>query len=132
MHADQELWRGEGTILLIDDEQMIRLISGKMIEYMGFSVLTAAGGAEGLELFRAHRDDIVLVIVDLGMPEMTGEEVCTALREIDPDVRLVISTGNDTDADSRALQPLGANGFIRKPYEMKELNAGLRRLLEAC
>jgi PAS domain S-box-containing protein len=122
-------WRGKGTILLVDDEEPVRNVSGRMLERSGFAVLRAGDGLEAIELFRAHAAEIVCVLLDLAMPRMDGEETFKELRRIQPDVRVILASGYSDQEISQRFQNLGLAGFIEKPYRVEALTAKLREVL---
>ncbi len=122
-------WRGEGTILLVDDEETIRALGKRMLESLGFDVITAADGREAVELYQARGQDIRLVLLDLTMPHMNGEETFRELRQLDPRVRVVLSSGYmENDVASR-FAGKGLAGFIQKPYTVTALAERLRQVL---
>jgi len=118
-----------GTVLLVDDEPPVRKVARRMLEKLGYDVLTAGDGKEGLELFRAHRDEIACVLLDMTMPEMSGDEVFRAMRALDPDVRVLLASGYDEAEATRRIDPAIQYGFLRKPYEREGLAAKLREVL---
>jgi PAS domain S-box-containing protein len=123
---DVEEWVGSGTVLLVDDEEIVRELGQEMLARLGFRVVTASDGREATEVFRQLRDEIVLVLLDLTMPRMSGEETFQALREIDPGVRIVLSSGySETDVASR-FAGTGLAGFVQKPYSLRDLGGRLR------
>jgi two-component system cell cycle sensor histidine kinase/response regulator CckA len=125
-------WQGEGTILLVDDEQTILAAGARMLASLGFTVLTAADGREALAIYAQHRDEITLVLLDLAMPHMDGEETFRELRLVDPGVRVVMSSGyTEHDVVSRFTAD-GLLGFVQKPYSLAELAAQLQAALEGC
>lgn len=117
-------WRGHGTVLVVDDEPSVRLTAARALETAGFSVLTAADGSDALEVFRRNADDIVLVLLDMMMPNLNGEETFVELRKIRSDVRVILSSGYDRREASRAVK--GLAGFLQKPYRHTELIAAVR------
>nr|HMQ14132.1 response regulator [Candidatus Competibacter phosphatis] len=119
-------WKGAGTILLVDDEESVRTLGTRMLERIGFKVLVAADGQEALDIYRKRRDEIALILLDLTMPQMDGEETLHELRRIDAKVRVVISSGY-TEAEIApqfAGKPLF--GFLQKPYTLSALTQCLR------
>jgi PAS domain S-box-containing protein len=121
-----DVWRGSGTILLVDDEESVRETGRKMMEKLGFQVLVAADGREALQIFQREAPNISLVVLDLTMPHLNGEETFLALRERDPQVKVVISSGySETNLTSR-FADMGLAGFIQKPYTRAELTSQLR------
>jgi two-component system cell cycle sensor histidine kinase/response regulator CckA len=91
--AEVSDWHGAGTVLLVDDEETIRTLGARMLSRLGFVVLTAGDGREALALYAQHRGEIVLVLLDLTMPHMDGEETLHGLRALDPEVRVIMSSG---------------------------------------
>ena len=86
-------WQGQGTVLLVDDEAMVRQVAASMLKFIGFDVLEAADGHEAVEVFRAHQEDILLVLLDMTMPRMSGEEAFDEIRKIKPDALVMLSSG---------------------------------------
>ena len=86
-------WRGTGTVLVVDDEEMVRNLATRMIEHAGFVALTANDGEDAVRLYREHQDAIVCVLLDLTMPKMNGEETLRELQRISPNVRVILSSG---------------------------------------
>jgi len=111
----------EKTILLIDDEEMVINVSEMMLNRLGYKVLKAHCGNEGLKLFEENKFKIDLIISDLEMPEMNGKEVMDKIREIDPQIKVMLSSGALTDADEKSVMNRGFNGFIKKPYNLNTL-----------
>ncbi len=114
-------WKGSGTILLVDDEEMVRSIAGEMLERLGFQVLTARDGVEALEVYQQRHPEIAGVLLDLTMPQMDGEETLRELRKIHPSVRVVLSSGYNKQEITQRFAGKGLAGFIQKPYRLAEL-----------
>ena len=120
----------EGTVLVIDDEESIRTTAAMMLESFGFKVRTAHDGVMGVEVFRAHRQEICAILLDMTMPNMDGEACFRALRAIDPDVTVVLSSGyNQQDATNR-FAGKGLAGFIQKPYLLEALRDAIFKALD--
>jgi PAS domain S-box-containing protein len=120
---------GGGTILLVDDEPFVRTVASAMLTQLGFQVLTADNGRQGVEVFRAHGPEITCVILDLMMPEMGGEETFRELRKLRSDIRVILSSGyNEQDVTQRFVGR-GLSGFIQKPYTVASLRDALNRAL---
>jgi signal transduction histidine kinase len=118
-------WTGQGTILVIDDEETVHAVTARMIETLGFSVLTATNGKEGLETFARHSAEVRLVILDLTMPHMDGEETFRELRRLDPQVPVIMVSGfNEQEATDRFVGR-GLTGFLQKPFDIERLAAKL-------
>jgi PAS domain S-box-containing protein len=105
-----------GTVLVVDDEEAVLEVSARMLESDGIRVLTACDGEQGVEMFRRHARDIAVVLLDLTMPVMSGEQAFHAIRAIRDDIPVLLSSGfSETEAVSR-LSEYGLAGFVRKPY----------------
>jgi PAS domain S-box-containing protein len=118
-----------GTVLVVDDDDNVRPVTRMMLERLGFQVLLAGDGREGLGVFRAHQGEIVCVLLDLTMPEMDGEETLAELREVDPQVRVILASGyNQLEVVQRFAGP-GLAGFVQKPYRLADLRATLEKTL---
>jgi PAS domain S-box-containing protein len=123
-------WRGHGTILVVDDEDAIRGMAQRMLENLGFSVMTARDGRDAVAVFRAHADGIAAVLLDLTMPGLDAGEIVQELRGLRSHVRIVVSSGY---GEQEARQRLGEHwlaGFVAKPYQVEELRHVFRRALE--
>lgn len=112
---------GRRCVLVIDDELDVREAVTDILTIKGLDVLTAADGKSGLQRYRDYRDEVDLVLLDLSMPKMGGEETCRRLRDLDPEVRVLITSGYDRDEAHSKLSRLGADGFLAKPYDMEKL-----------
>ena len=125
----QQVFRGRGTVLIIDDEELVRDITKEMLEYAGFNVLLAATGKEGLSVYEEHADEVAVVILDMTMPDLSGEEVFRALREYRPGVKILFSSGYSKDKRVEALLEEGSVGYLQKPYVPQVLLARITELL---
>ena len=124
-------WRGEGTILLVDDEETILAMGTRMLESSGFTVITASDGQKALDIFTERHDGIRLVILDMTMPHMDGEACFLELMKIDPDVKVIMTSGyNEQDVISR-FTGRGLAGFIQKPYKKSDIIPKIRKILES-
>lgn len=124
-------WRGDGTILVVDDEQQVRMITELMLNQFGFRVLTAEDGAAGVRVFGAHADEIDLVIMDLTMPKLSGEQAFVEMRKLKPNARIVLTSGyNESEAVGR-LSASGVTAFLQKPFELEQLLSTVRKALGA-
>ena len=123
-------WRGTGTILLVDDQESVRTVGGRMLERCGFIVLRACDGREAVDLFRAHASEIVCVVLDLAMPHMDGEETYRELRRLQPDVRVLLASGFGEQEVAQRFRGAGLAGFVEKPYRVETLNTKLREVLD--
>jgi DNA-binding NtrC family response regulator len=121
---------GTETILLVEDDQRIRQLGAELLGFGGYTVLTAADGAEALEIYRERVDEIALVILDLIMPRMSGTQCLEALLDMDPDVKVLVASGYAPNGPMRALVEAGAKGAIDKPFDMKEMLQTVRRIID--
>lgn len=119
--TEAEIVKGEGLILVIDDEPIMRKITVKILEKAGYSVIFAKDGEEGVELFRKHRQKLMAVLLDMQMPKKSGRETYLDMREISPDVKVLLASGFQRDERVEAILRLGVHGFIEKPYTFGQL-----------
>ncbi len=120
---------GDGLILLIDDEKLLRRTGQVILSRRGYSVISAADGAEGLEIFRSIAEKISLVILDLSMPVMGGEETLRRLLELRPNLRVILSSGYDETEASRVVGGNRNAPFLKKPFTANELVTAVRSAL---
>ncbi|HRC73975.1 MAG TPA: response regulator, partial [Candidatus Competibacter sp.] len=122
-------WKGAGTILLVDDEESVRIMGTRMLERVGFEVLAASDGREALEIYQERPDDIALVLLDLTMPDLDGEETFRELRRMDPNVCVVMSSGYTESEIAPRFAGKRLSGFLQKPYTLNALTQCLRGAL---
>ena len=122
--------KGTGTILLIDDEEMVLEVGERFLKVMGYQVLTAREGREAIEVYKKHRDTIDLVLLDIIMPNMKGGEVFDRLKEINPEVTVLLSSGYSIDGEASKILERGCSGFIQKPFDMNQLSQSIGALLK--
>ncbi|HLP17589.1 MAG TPA: response regulator [Bacteroidota bacterium] len=120
-----------GTILLVDDERLIREMLVEFLEECGYTLLTAVNGADALRLFQANREQIDLVITDLGMPEIGGEELYHKLRELDRTVKVIVSSGYLDGSTKKDLLGIGVKEVLTKPYKFDEIKRVVRETINA-
>jgi two-component system, cell cycle sensor histidine kinase and response regulator CckA len=120
---------GHASILVVDDEDAVRHLLKEMLEGLGYRVSTCVDGIEAVERFRTDWRDIDLVILDLVMPRLGGSEVFAAMREIDPDLRVLLSSGFSLDGEAQAMLATGACGFIQKPFRSADLARQVTEIL---
>ncbi len=127
--SHEKIVEGEGTILLVDDEEMIREIGREMITTLGYQALVAAGGEEALRVYKEKNDQIDLVILDLIMPKMSGTETFDRLRALNPKARILLSSGYSINGQADSVMKRGCNGFIQKPFNLKELSCKINEII---
>ncbi len=126
----EKIEHGAGTILLVDDDEVLRTTGRLMLEELGYSILTACDGIEAVERFRTHRSEIDLVLLDMVMPRMNGRETFYAIRSIDPGARIILASGFGDRKNVRDLHNEGLLGFLQKPYRLRELSAAVQKALK--
>ncbi|MFA6148232.1 MAG: response regulator [bacterium] len=122
-------WRGKGTILLVDDEESLVALGARMLEHLGFTVLTATDGLDAVELYRARGKEIDLVLMDLTMPHMDGAEAFGELRRLNPDVRVVLASGYSHEDVASRFAGKSLDGVLQKPYTLLKLREALVGLM---
>jgi CheY-like chemotaxis protein len=122
---------GATTVLLVDDEPAVREVTAPLLEELDCTVHRAASGCEALALLEREHARIDVVLLDLTMPEQTGLEVLEALRQVDPEVCAVLTSGYGIENAGETFLPPGAVGFVPKPHDLANLESALRRALES-
>lgn len=123
--------RGTETILLVDDEGLVRDLGERILTKSGYKVLTARNGREALDIYKQHRPEIALVILDLIMPEMSGKECLRELVKIDPKVRVIVSSGHADSEDPHEVPHEFVRASVKKPYGVGQLLETVRSALDA-
>lgn len=118
-----------GTILVVDDEDFVAEIAQAYLERAGHRVITASGGVAAIACFRERCDEIDAVLLDVAMPDASGEQVLAELQRLRPDVRVIIATGYSAAAASQRFASQGVAGFVSKPYEPEEILEQVGRAL---
>ncbi|HZU98759.1 MAG TPA: ATP-binding protein [Planctomycetota bacterium] len=124
--------RGHGKVLLVEDEPLVRAACGRALQEMGYEVLSVADGVEAVEAYRARSAEVRAVILDMVMPRMGGRETYLALREIQPAVPVLLTTGFALNEEAQAILDLGVRGFLAKPYDVDALAGALDRIIPAA
>jgi PAS domain S-box-containing protein len=124
--------RRQGTVLLVDDEEMIRASGQRLLHALGYRALLACDGAEAVEIYGEQRDEIVLVLLDMVMPVMDGVDTFIKLRELDPGVRVLLTSGHTIEEKAEWLLAQGARGFVQKPYTLDALAAEMSLVLDGA
>ncbi len=127
--VDTEMAGGHETILVIDDEEAIRQVAADILESYGYRVRLACDGAEGVAMY-GRGNGIDMVLLDMVMPRQGGRETFLQLKRIDPKVRVLFSTGYSQNEKVNEIMALGVQGFIQKPYQVKDLLAKVRAVLD--
>ena len=117
------------VVLVVDDEPLVRRAARAMLERQGVEVLEASDGEQALEVYEAHRDRVHVVLLDLAMPRMDGQETLRRLRESSPNVPVLLMSGYDEDNVTGGALSRGASGFLQKPFRAADLARGLELVL---
>jgi PAS domain S-box-containing protein len=128
--SQKEVLKGAETTLLVDDEDIILDIGPEIIEKLGYKVLTAKSGKEAIEIYEKNHDRIDIVILDMIMPEMGGGETYDKLKEVNPGIKVLLSSGYSINGQATEILERGCNGFIQKPFNMIDLSQKLREILD--
>ena len=126
---DRKISTGTETVLLVDDETMIIDISVQILKKMGYEVLTAHSGKEAIEIYNQNANKVAIVILDLIMPGMGGGEVYDRLKEIDSNVKVLLSSGYSINGQATEILNRGCDGFIQKPFKLNELSKKMRDII---
>jgi len=126
----ENVLRGTETILLVDDEDMIIQVGQDMIESLGYEILTAKNGKEAVEIYEKNIEKIDMVILDIIMPVMDGGETYDKLKKINPDIKVLLSSGYGINGQATEILDRGCNGFIQKPFNMRALSKKIRDILD--
>jgi two-component system cell cycle sensor histidine kinase/response regulator CckA len=125
-----ETLRGDEHILLVDDEPVVSEIAAHMLNVLGYRVMVAESGQKAVKIYAENRDRIDMVILDMIMPHMSGGETYDKLKHLNPDVKVLLSSGYSINGQATAILNRGCKGFIQKPFNIKELSQKVRDVLE--
>jgi CheY-like chemotaxis protein len=125
-----ENWRSSATVLVVDDDEGVRDLLDTTLSRAGLTVLLACNGREGVELFRRHADEIDAVVLDRTMPDIGGEDAFDEMREIRPEVRVMLISGYSEERAAWHFIDKGLDGFLHKPFEPRVLLERIRRIIE--
>jgi PAS domain S-box-containing protein len=131
-HLDksEQITKGSGTILVIDDEDVVLDVTRKMLDVCGYDAILAADGVGGLKIISERRNGIRAVILDMTLPDLSVRETYLEIKKLSPEVRVLITSGFKQDQYVNDMVEIGVNGFIQKPYSLNELSFKLREILE--
>ena len=125
-----DLYMGNGTILMVDDEEIITSAGEQMLRKLGYKVIVAGNGKEALEIYRKGHQNIDMVLLDMVMPGIGGSETYTKLKELDSSVKVLLSSGYSLDGQATEIMDKGCNGFIQKPFSLKNLSQKVKEVLD--
>ena len=130
VRMEEKLVPGTETILLVDDEEMITNVGKMLLEKLGYAVFIARNGGEALRIYREKQKEIELVVLDMIMPNMNGGETFERLKEIDPGVKVLLSSGYSLDGQAKDILAKGCKGFIQKPFDIVKFSRKIREAIE--
>jgi two-component system, cell cycle sensor histidine kinase and response regulator CckA len=122
--------RGRETVLLIDDEEMIIDVGCGLLKEIGYTVIPARSGQEALDIYRERQAEIDIVVMDMIMPGMGGGETFDHLKQINPRAKVLLSSGYSINGQASQIMERGCDGFIQKPFNLQQLSAKLRQILD--
>jgi CheY-like chemotaxis protein len=120
-------WKGSGKVLLVDDEETVRGVGSEMLKELGFEVVTATDGRDAMALFKDN-SDFSFVLLDLTMPHMDGEQCFRELRQVKPDINVIMSSGFNEQEVTKKFMGKGLSGFIQKPYKLSILRDAIQKI----
>ncbi len=126
-----EAFSQDTTVMLVDDEPLIRNSSRRMLKLMGYEVILAENGRHALSIYKNRSERIGLVLLDLLMPEMSGEETFLELVKLNPEIKVLLVSGYSRDEMADELIAKGARGFIRKPFDIDEISDAIADALDS-
>jgi signal transduction histidine kinase/CheY-like chemotaxis protein len=126
----KEVLQGSETVLLLDDEDLIIDVGKQFLEKMGYKVLIAKSGTEAIDIYKKNSHRIDMVIIDIIMPDMGGGEAYDRLKEINPEIKVLLSSGYSINGQATEILERGCQGFIQKPFKLKDLSKKLREILD--
>ena len=119
-----------GSVLVVDDEKMVRDLSASFLHHLGFQTITAADGAEAMELFRTHADRISLVLLDLTMPHLDGVNACHQMKILHPEIPIILCSGYNSNEATQRFTSEGLAGFLQKPFRLHDLKKIIAQALQ--
>lgn len=128
--APADIPKGEETVLLVDDEDMIIDIGSQLLEKLGYKVLVAKSGEKAIEIYEENQETVQIVILDMIMPGMGGGETYDRLKEVNSEIKVLLSSGYSINGQAKKILNRGCHGFIQKPFNIQDLSNGLREILD--
>jgi len=126
----KDLLKGSETVFLVDDEDLVIDVVERFLDKIGYNAIIARSGREAIETYEKNKDQIDMVILDLIMPDIGGGEAYDSLKEINPDIRVLLSSGYNINGHAQEILDRGCNGFIQKPFDLNDLSKILREILD--
>lgn len=127
----QKTYKGSETILLVEDEESLSELMRVLLGEKGYRVLIAKDGAEALDMYGEHKNEIAVIIMDMGLPKIGGWEVLRQVREIDPGARVILASAYVEKKLKAEMISAGAKDFIQKPYDAEQIARKIRQMIDA-
>lgn len=125
-----ETLQGEGTVLIIDDEKIVMEIAAEILSTCGYTIHTASGGREGIRLYKELENEIDAVLLDMSMPEMSGKQVYEELNNMNPEIKVILASGNPNDPRVQDVISKANVTFQEKPFRLTDLAATLHKVTQ--
>ena len=122
---------GNETILIIEDEKMVLMMGQKILQRLGYSVLTAKNGSEGLEIYKKNKDKIAAILLDMKMPQMDGRTCFLEMKKLNPEVKVLLTTGYGNNEEAQKLLDFGVKDLLIKPYKVDSLASKLKKIIHS-
>ena len=116
------------SVLFVDDEKIVLEVGSLMLKKLGYSVLKASSGHEAIEIIKENK--VAFVILDMWMPSMNGAEIYSQLKSIRPNIKILLASGYMGDHPEKSLSSIGFDGFIQKPFDLKQLSEKIKDILQ--
>ncbi len=127
---EEQIPQGDGVILVVDDEEVMRQTAKSILMECGYDVLMAENGREALEIFTNHKDEIKAVLLDMVMPKMSGKQTYLELVKLEPEIKVLLVSGFKQDERVESILSMGVNGFLQKPYTLAALANEMHRIIK--
>ena len=129
LEISEDIRHGDETILLVDDEEMVIDVGEQMLKALGYKVIIAGSGKEAIDVYRENQDKIHMVILDMIMPDIGGGDTFDSLKEINPDAKVLLSSGYSINGQAQEILDRGCNGFVQKPFSIADISKKIREVL---
>ena len=129
LEISEDIRHGDETILLVDDEEMVIDVGEQMLKALGYKIMIAGSGKEAIDVYRENQDKIHMVILDMIMPDIGGGDTFDSLKEINPDAKVLLSSGYSINGQAQEILDRGCNGFVQKPFSIADISKKIRETL---
>jgi two-component system, cell cycle sensor histidine kinase and response regulator CckA len=123
--------KGTETVLLVDDQEAVITVGKAILHTLGYTVILAKDGKEAVDIFKNNKEKIDFIILDMIMPGMSGAETYDVIKKINPDIKVVLSSGYSLEGQATKILERGCNGFIQKPFNISDLSRKIREVLDS-